>query len=36
MPATSTLPIEQFYRTKMILYSDLCGGQNRNINMVCL
>ena len=22
--------------TKMILYSDSCGGQNRNINMVCL
>lgn len=22
--------------TKLILYSDACGGQNRNINMVCL
>ena len=22
--------------TKLILYSDSCGGQNRNVNMVCL
>ena len=22
--------------TKLILYSDSCGGQNHNVNMVCL
>ena len=26
----------QSQATKLILYSDSCGGQNRNINLVCL
>ena len=38
MPATSTpsLILSSSTATKLILYSDSYGGQNRNVNMVCL